>query len=413
MKGLKFMCSASEASDRKKYLANTHVPDKVYAYSLQIRHSFYELLECNKDDVVSIEVLDDVGLHRSNGIDEAIQIKSVLSSNNPISDRAVDLWKTLYNWLISIKENELCLDNALFKLYVAADRRGPIVASFDAAATSEEALSAWEQARLEFFDKGTAKQELSIGYAPYVTAFFDDENKIIACTIIQKFSLITIKESHSIVLYNLFCDRIIISEDLHELAFFTMLGWIEINVARMAELHIPMYIKYNDFRAQLIAVTKELNQKQSLIDLAPFPTNEQVESEYGSVRTYLAQLSIIDCDYTEQVQAISDYLRASTNRVKWAKRGDITENSYIGYQDSLIRNWNNRKSIIGIRDKLRPAREKGKLLFLECQEAKVAFNALSVPSFFVAGCYHELSDKLTIGWHPDYQKILSGENKNG
>lgn len=38
-------------------LARTHVPDKVYAYSLQVRHSLYELLRCSTNDVVSIEVL--------------------------------------------------------------------------------------------------------------------------------------------------------------------------------------------------------------------------------------------------------------------------------------------------------------------------------------------------------------------
>lgn len=59
--------------------------------------------------MVSIEKFDDVGVE--NGDEKkAIQTKSALSDRNPVSDRAVDLWKTLYNWLIALKERELPLN---------------------------------------------------------------------------------------------------------------------------------------------------------------------------------------------------------------------------------------------------------------------------------------------------------------
>ena len=76
----------------KTNLSNTHVPDKVYAYSLQIRHMMYELLDCKDGDAVSVEVFDDIGVERADGTIEAIQAKSALSNRNPVSDRAKDLW---------------------------------------------------------------------------------------------------------------------------------------------------------------------------------------------------------------------------------------------------------------------------------------------------------------------------------
>lgn len=77
-------------------LSNTHVPDKVYAYMIQSHHMLYELLNCEKGDSVSVEVFDDVGVEHPDGSRDAIQLKSALSNRNPVSNKAIDLWKTLY-----------------------------------------------------------------------------------------------------------------------------------------------------------------------------------------------------------------------------------------------------------------------------------------------------------------------------
>ncbi len=406
------MRKGSPKTSKKVNLANTHVPDKVYAYSLQISHALYELLNCSTDDIVSIEVLDDVAVQKSNDCVEATQVKSVLSNRNPISNRATDLWKTFYNWLIAVKENELVIDKTIFKLFVTANKNGTIADSFSLAQTLDAAEHAWRQARAEFYVEKNNEMELSEEIAVYIRALFDIENKNTVIAIIQKFTLTTIKENYTEVLYTSFCEKAIIPDDLHELAFTYMLGWINKKVAKNVEAKKAMAISYNDYRSQLIAITRELNQKQSLIELAPPPSDEQVQLEYGSTRVYLEQLSIIDCDYTEQIEAINDYIRASTNRVLWARRGDISEKSFMSYQENLIKQWRTKKEIINIRDRSFPAKERGMLLFLECKSSALSVNDLSVPSFFTPGCYHALSDTLAIGWHPEYKNILSGEKNN-
>ena len=89
------------ADEKEVTIANTHVPDKLYGYGLQVRQMLYELLNCEMDSVVSVEKFDDVGVE-SGSAKTAIQTKSALSDRNPVSDRAVDLWKTLYNWLLAL-----------------------------------------------------------------------------------------------------------------------------------------------------------------------------------------------------------------------------------------------------------------------------------------------------------------------
>lgn len=114
------------ADEKEVTITNTHVPDKLYGYGLQVRQMLYELLNCGIDSVVSVEKFDDVGVENGNE-KIAIQTKSALSDRNPVSDRAVDLWKTLYNWLIALKEGELPLDSTIFTLVINVNKSGNIV----------------------------------------------------------------------------------------------------------------------------------------------------------------------------------------------------------------------------------------------------------------------------------------------
>ena len=100
---------------KKKNISNTHVPDKVYAYMIQSHHMLYELLNCEKGDSVSVEVFDDVGVEHPDGSRDAIQLKSALSNRNPVSNKAIDLWKTMYNWMLSAETGELDPENTKYE----------------------------------------------------------------------------------------------------------------------------------------------------------------------------------------------------------------------------------------------------------------------------------------------------------
>ncbi|GBF33776.1 hypothetical protein DCCM_2887 [Desulfocucumis palustris] len=401
------MSKAKNDAVKKTNLSKTHVPDKVYAYSLQVRHALYELLSCSDNDIVSIEVFDDVATQKDDGSIEATQIKSVLSNKNPISNRAVDLWKTFYNWLLAVKASELSSSSTNFKLFVAAERHGEIANSFSNAKTLEEAKKAWKEAKNEFYDKKGKEKNLSDEYALYIRDFFNHNNMLPACMIIQNFSLATIKDNYTTILYNTFCQKVLIPEDLLENVFIYILGWLDKKTAELVESSKVMSITYKDFKFQLIAITSEFNQKLSLKELAPRPTEEEIKSEYDAVRRYIRQLDIVDCNYTDKIEAISDYLRASTNRTLWASRGDISESNLKNYKDELITKWNNKKNIIKLTEKNLSPEEQGKLLYFRCKENSISIGHLCVPSFFTSGCYHALSDDMKIGWHPKYEKLLN------
>jgi hypothetical protein len=104
----------------------------------------YELVECQDGDVVSTEVLDDVGVIRNNNTIDVIQLKSITSDRNPVSDKSVDLWKTFYNWIMAVKAGELNVNKTNFKLFITVLAKGNISSKFNDAKTNKEAVEAFE-----------------------------------------------------------------------------------------------------------------------------------------------------------------------------------------------------------------------------------------------------------------------------
>ncbi|WP_310832314.1 ABC-three component system protein [Paenibacillus pedocola] len=404
--------SQNNNEEKEINLSNTHVPDKVYAYSLQVRHVLYELLSCSGNDVVSIEVLEDVAIEREDGTTDAIQLKSVLSKNNPLTDRSADFWKTLFNWLIAVKDKELQTENTTFKLFVAANRKGNISSLYHDANTLEDAEDIWETSRREFYDAQGNELELGSKYSLYVRHFFSAENKSFATKIIEKFKVQTIETTHTAFIFNSFCQKATIHDDIMENVFDSMLGWIDRKTAEQIEAGKAMAITYKEYKAQLVAITRHFNQNLSLRELAPRPTDQQIQHEYNAFRRYIDQLNLVECDYDEKLEAISDYLRASTNRTLWAKRGDISEVSILNFQEDLIKKWKTKKNIINLTSTNLTAEGQGKLLYLQCKDDSISIDNLAAPSFFTPGCYHSLSDILKIGWHPTYNQLLKTGSEN-
>lgn len=139
---------------------------------------------------------------------------------------------------------------------------------------------------------------------------------------------------------------------------------------------------------------------------------DAIETEYNALRRFVKQLDIIDCDYNDKIEAISDYLRACVNRSLWAEKGFVPYNFFDNYEDDLRRVWKDEKELIEIVHENFEDVKKGKLLYSKCKTKNIPLNSLSVPLFFVPGCYHVLSDEMIIGWHPEFKQKLEEDSKD-
>ncbi len=54
-----------------------------------------------------------------------------------------------------------------------------------------------------------------------------------------------------------------------------------------------------------------------------------------ALKTYVAQLRLVDADDEEMLRAINSYLRAATNRAEWAKLFLVYPESFEEYEKAL------------------------------------------------------------------------------
>ena len=399
------------ADEKEVTIANTHVPDKLYGYGLQVRQMLYELLNCGIDSVVSVEKFDDVGVE--NGDEKtAIQTKSALSDRNPVSDRAVDLWKTLYNWLIALKENELPLNSTLFTLVINVNKSGNIVTWLNQVRNDKEAEDAYKRIRGVFTGEDGKYIQQSESINNYIVTFFAEENKKYAVYIIEKFKLVVMDEGHTNKIYDEFRAKTYLPSDIQQLMFDKMLGWIDKTTALQIENGQIMQIAKTSFNNELTLVQTLVNQNKCLIELAPNPTKAEIDFQKNEYKTYIMQLQIIDLDYDDQLTAINDYLKASVNRTRWAVKGDINEEILQHYYEDLEVRWKNKKNIIEMdKDEWEEAK-RGRYLYYKCQDEDVNMGIIVTPRSFKNGCYHELADQQQIGWHPKYKQKLKEDEKD-
>jgi hypothetical protein len=82
-------------------------PGQYLGYSLQVNRLLWHLLEAKPGSAVSLEVLGDVAVRSPSGDLTVEELKSRTTKANPVSDRSVDLWKTIGNWVLAVSSGEI------------------------------------------------------------------------------------------------------------------------------------------------------------------------------------------------------------------------------------------------------------------------------------------------------------------
>ena len=394
---------------------NTHVPDKLEGYLLQSRHALYNLILL-EDGVVSVEAIDDVAIETESSV-VAQQTKSVLSNNNPITDKAVVFWKTLYNWSCYIDNGDFMLKTPVLRYVVVSSHKltvGKIPDSFFKAKNEDEAKKALDDARCQFYDDSKLSPKVSNECKPFIEYCFSSENEKTVVQAIIATELELHENSYDDELKTKFTKQIIPQEYVDEL-FIYMLGWVENQIHKFTKENKPAYISASDYREALIREIRGRNTNDILSAVSTSPDSIETNIELERHDTYIKQLELINLNSTDIYCAASDYLRTKSEIVEWAKRGLVTQQSFEDYNDGLKRMWGNEKRLNDFMS-FADDEKKGQSLYSKCHlgVSGKELQGKVVPSFFGSGALHSLANEPShspqIGWHPNYIDLLKEDD---
>ena len=402
-------------------LNKTLVPDKLHGYLLQVIHMLYELISVD-DRVVSVEKLDDVAVEIDGKV-IAEQLKSVTSSNNPIADRASVFWKTLYNWCTYIEGSSLPPD-AILRFVVVSNSTvtpGSIQKTFMDAHTDDEAQRALIYAKDTILHTSTEDSNVDIyatlpeSYRDYIKYLFDDARSQIVCNIIKSIEIEIHNDSYNEDLLLRFSNQPGLPSEYADLLLADMLGWVTQTVLSFTKRNMPAYISSEDYRKALTLQIRACNTNAVLRAISSPPSHIEQSGEVERLDTYIRQLKLIEADDSTLFDAASDFLRAKIDKIEWAQRGLVNEQSFDDYYDALYRMWVNQKHIMGLQYRTDPI-SCGTAVYFRCRNdsGHLKLQGIETPPFFGSGTLQLMANNPAnapqIGWHPQYIKLLKEDN---
>jgi hypothetical protein len=387
---------------------SSNVPGTYLGFSLQTTRAYARLMQADLDDWVCLEVFEDVGVQHADGTRTAEQNKSNLTYN-PLSNRSLDFWKTLGNWVDSCLNGDLDPDRTFFEIYTSNPAGGQIAQMFHDARTRGQSIEAIEQALHLLTSGQTDRQsEQTDRLAPHISRITSADREVVA-KIVMRFSFSSGAGSPHEELRALTM-RELVSLDNCEDVIRWGLGWVKRETDLLLEKRLPAKVSKASFHAAMLNYVRTYDRLNILRSFAGPVTEEEIQAEVR-FRTYVRQLELISMDDYEVYEAINDYLKAATDRTVWSERGMTDESGLEKYAEELCRSWRNKMDRITIGHSHRPETDRGRLLYRDCIEHQLPLDGIPTPPHFTRGSWHALADDLVVGWHPRYQTEL--QNRAG
>ena len=388
---------------------STNVPGQAEGYFLQETRFLVHLLNAQKGDVVSLELLGDVATESADGIQLVEEDKSTIG-DNPVTDRSVNLWKTFYNWTKAIQSDNLSSENTQFTIYVPANFDGSFINSLDKANDINSAKEALDSIRNDMWGDAPnypLKSGVVESICKYTDLVLNPDNESTVTSIITAFTYEKGDNAGYDEIDSLLSNMFLDDAD-KKLIRTHALGWIKELIDKLISSNQPAKITKDDFTKEIKAYRRKLDRQDILKSLAEEPSKDRVESDIKSQPIYIKQLEIIDLEDDEKFKAATQKLKADEDRFRWIENGMIHKSSAKQLENNLINTHSNLKLQSEVHNDKSPEIQ-GKFLLGGCLGHTAEIEKQVLPPDYIPGTYHFLADKKILGWHPEWKAKLGEE----
>ena len=364
-------------------------------YALQPVRLCYHLLTCEDGASVSLEHIDDVAIHTVAGNVVREQTKSALTQN-PLSDWAVELWKTIHIWMESVATCETNIATTRFRYYVTPTKVGAVAEKLSKATTAAEVTAITDEIKKALGRKKPACLQ-------YLQTFLNatDTQRTAA---ISRMTIVSADDDPVEPIRERF--RNAVRPEILDDACHSIIGMAKEEADRLIRRGKPALICSDDFRQKVRAFIGTISFTSTLTSLVPAPSHSDVEGLLLSRPTFIRQLELIQTSSDENLRAVSDFLRASADKSSWAEKGLIFEASLDDLDSNLVARQTAIAGEVGDLHGDMSSETRGRLVYHRCVQVSLPLEGRAVPGHFVPGCFNSLANLRRLGWHPDHASLL-------
>jgi hypothetical protein len=347
-----------------------------------------------------LEHVDDVAVHFSDGTIVYEQIKSALRQN-PLTDWSVDLWKTIANWLDAIDGGNIDVSTSQFQLYVTPPHQGNWSRALSEAKVPDEVHSIAAEIETKF-KKLKKPKACDLQIKRFLDA--SDEQRV---ALVTRFNIVSVHDDPVAPLRDLI--KTAVAPEMVDPLCHSAIGMAKEQADRLIRDGKTALIDADIFKMNFRTFVQKTNIPGLLTSLAPMPAHGEVAALLSSRPIFVRQLEIIDAADEERVRAVSDFLRTSADKSAWAEQGLIFEGSLVEWDDNLIARYGLIRGEVSDLHSACDTSTQGRLVYRRCAQVQAPLEGRVVPGHFVTGCFNSLADSMRLGWHPNYQSLLSDD----
>jgi len=378
--------------------ARSAAPGQYLGYSLQQVRLCYHLLTAADDEFVSLELVEDIAVHRLNGTTLLEQAKSALSGN-PAANKSADLWKTFANWVDICNECGLDPNETDFRYYVSPSKSGGLLSDIVNSITKQDALKV-----LAKIKKTLVGMDPNLEWVAHVGRFLKAGDSVCA-TIIERASFVSETDPIEGI-----SDRLnYVPAEVRPECCAAIVGLARDRIDALIRSKKPRAIRAADFRRAVRTFLSRHDFSNVLLPSLSAPEDYEIEALVATDPLFVRQLKVIEVTPALMMTAVSDYMRTTADKVRWAERGVVLEDSFDELDTQLERQHRLVCDEIDDVEEALPATRRGREVYRRCSATHAPLDGQSLPTYFVAGAFNSLAHDRRVGWHPDYLALFPAE----
>ncbi len=378
-------------------------------YLYQVLSALLLLLEHQDPETqICIEKFDDVAFVEDDTPQIMIQTKHQLYKQGSLNNTSVDLWRTIKSWCDYIKSNHVDSEKTDYIIVTTAQSKDE-----SAAAHLRKSSRDWELA-LEVLRNtaATSKVESNQSYYKAFLSLNEDEQEVLVRHIYICDNAPTIGNLEKNIMPYI---RLVTLPQFEQRVYEKTIGWWIVNVIQCLRSTSPVFISYRQLQKAMYDIGSEYKADSLPIDVDPFyePSEEELEQLPPANRVFIEQLNLLAISHDRLKRCIRDYYNAYRQRSQWVREQLLFINDLTKYEAKLIDEWNRLFLIMketledyGTSVTENQKRSEGKKLFGKIEELNCPIRRNVSDPFIMRGTYHELANKLRVGWHIDFMKRL-------
>lgn len=386
--------------------------ENMLGYLYQVKYALVLLLDTDFSDAqISIEKFDDVAFNSPDTSSplEMIQLKHHVGTHNSgnLTDRSVDLWRTLKVWIDAVNADCSLLDSTYFSIITTATAPDGSIASELTDRVKNRKVPDVEKIYNRM--KNICTSSTSQSNASYYKAFLDADEADIK----KLLSRIAVIDSAPNALD---CDR-----EIRKYVRYNSLPknenkvidriegfWFKSMISALCS-PTPVYMSQNQMRAKIVSIAQEYANDNLPIDI-DFEEIERLAANSPQDKIFCEQLRLIGHNSRRIQIALRDYFQACSQRANWIRDGLVYINDLDEYERKLKEEWEHCFADMEVDlDEQADEQDKkkaGRNLLHEIEDKDIRIRSKCDEAFIMRGSYHILADKLDVGWHIDFYERL-------